>query len=208
MSSNRPAERIARIALDIESTGYAVVPEFLPVDVVAALRARADALDAADELSAAGVGRGGRRVVDAATRGDRIRWLDAHDDDAAEGVLRDALETLRLELNRVLALGLFEMEMHYALYPPGARYAPHVDRFRDDDARVLSCVLYLNERWSADDGGALRLQLEAREPLDILPEGGTLVAFLSARFVHEVLPARRARWSVTGWLRRRAAAGC
>jgi SM-20-related protein len=42
------------------------------------------------------------------------------------------------------------------------------------------------------------------ETLDVLPEGGTLVAFLSERFQHEVLPARRERLALTGWFRRRA----
>jgi SM-20-related protein len=36
----------------------------------------------------------------------------------------------------------------------------------------------------------------------VLPEGGTLVCFLSDRFHHEVLPARRERLSVTGWFTR------
>jgi SM-20-related protein len=31
-----------------------------------------------------------------------------------------------------------------------------------------------------------------------------LVTFLSARFLHEVLPARRDRFSLTGWLLSRA----
>jgi len=39
--------------------------------------------------------------------------------------------------------------------------------------------------------------------LQISPEGGTLVAFLSGRFEHEVLPATRERYSLTGWFRRR-----
>ena len=35
------------------------------------------------------------------------------------------------------------------------------------------------------------------------PAGGTLVAFLSDRVEHEVLPARRDRIAVSGWFRRR-----
>jgi SM-20-related protein len=38
---------------------------------------------------------------------------------------------------------------------------------------------------------------------DVLPEGGTLVAFLADRFPHEVLPATRERLAFTGWYRRR-----
>jgi SM-20-related protein len=71
---------------------------------------------------------------------------------------------------------------------------------------VLSIALYLNADWRAEDGGALRLYLEAagRAPYaDIAPVGGTLVAFRSERFPHAVLPARRERLSLTGWFRRR-----
>ena len=111
---------------------------------------------------------------------------------------------MRTSCNRELALGLFEFEAHYALYPPGTRYARHRDRFRDDDARVLSCVLYLNDAWCAEDGGALRVHLDDARRLDVVPAGGTLVAFLSARFEHEVLASQRQRLALTGWFRRRA----
>src|SRR4030095_5971765 len=104
-----------------------------------------------------------------------LRWLDAW----------------RIACNRELTLGLVDFEGHYAIYPPGAGYARHRDRFRDEDARVLSIVLYLNEAWGADDGGELRLFIADETSLDISPQGGTLVAFLSDRFDHAVLPARR-----------------
>ena len=100
-------------------------------------------------------------------------------------------------------LGLFSFEGHYAIYPPGAGYRRHRDRFRDDDARVLSCVLYLNAGWSMQDGGALRMHFDGGQQGDVLPIGGTLVCFLSERFEHEVLPATRERLALTGWFRRR-----
>jgi SM-20-related protein len=120
----------------------------------------------------------------------------------AERALGDWLDDLRLRCNRELLLGLADVEAHYAIYPQGARYARHRDRFRDDDARVLSCVLYLNEAWTSEDGGALRLYTE-EGTVDITPLGGTFVAFLSADFEHEVLPARRERVALAGWFRRR-----
>jgi SM-20-related protein len=118
------------------------------------------------------------------------------------------METLRLTLNRELSLGLFALESHLALYPPGARYRCHLDRFRDQDNRTLSVSLYLNPDWRAEDGGVLRLYLEdpESEPYeDVIPAGGVLVCFLSGRFHHEVLPSRRERLSVTGWFTRRRA---
>lgn len=195
---------VAGLALAIESDALAVVPAFLDSALVAALRARLLALDAAGALAPAAVGRAAARHADATVRADRTCWLADEPSDPAEHALHRALDAVRLALNRRLMLGLFSFEVHYALYPPGGGYARHRDRFRDDDARVLSCVLYLNDAWRASDGGALRIHRDGLPPLDVLPHGGTLVAFLSERFDHEVLAASRERLSVTGWFRRRA----
>ena len=113
------------------------------------------------------------------------------------------IERLRSGLNERLQLGAFELELHWALYPPGTRYALHVDQPRGSRARIVSLVLYLNEDWTAHDGGALRLHLGAGDTRDVLPRGGTLVAFASEGLAHEVLAARRERLALTGWLRRR-----
>ena len=114
----------------------------------------------------------------------------------------DALEALRIAINSTTYAGLFDLECHYAIYPPGARYRRHSDCLRDDDARVLSVVLYLNEDWRPADGGELMLYV-GDGALLVSPAGGTLVAFLSSQFEHEVLPATRERCSLTGWFRRR-----
>ena len=110
------------------------------------------------------------------------------------------LDTLRRDLNRLLYLGLDDCEAHYAGYPPGGGYARHRDRFRDSDARVVTLVSYLNEDWREDDGGHLRLWLEDGTVTTLLPAGGS-VCFLS-ELEHEVLPARRERFSIAAWFRR------
>jgi SM-20-related protein len=111
-------------------------------------------------------------------------------------------EQLRRTLNQELLLGLFEFECHLSMYQPGARYARHLDQFRDDDRRRVSCVLYLNENWCTADGGELRIYADGTYR-DVLPQGGTLVIFLSQQFEHEVLPAHRERYSLTGWFKLR-----
>jgi|SRR5437773_3182443 len=198
------ADTIARVIDRIATRGYAVAPEFLDQALVAALRANALRFDHAGLLLPAAVGHGADRVERTDVRGDRIRWLEATTGDTGEWALHDALEALRLAVNREQQLGLFEFEGHYAIYPAGAGYVRHIDRFRDDDARVLSIVLYLNDRWRNEDGGMLRLHLARGRSIDVIPQEGTLVAFLSDRFAHEVLPARRERYSIAGWFRRRA----
>ena len=193
------SDPIKACAATIRGLGYAVVQSFLEGDVVAALAEECRSAD----LKATAVGRGTHRRVRPDLRGDATRWLERDEATPAQRAYFDATEALRVGLNRSLLLGLDELEAHFAHYAPGARYAKHRDRFRDDDARVLSSVLYLNADWQESDGGALRLYLPG-EHLDVYPSAGKLVLFLSADFEHEVLPATRDRLSIAGWFRRRA----
>jgi len=195
---------IDRICAGIAEQGFAVEPDFLPSSTIAALGADARQRDAAGEFHAAGIGRDAHRIERSAIRGDRIAWLEEFDASPAVQATWKGLSDLRRALNAALFLGLFTFEGHYAIYPRAALYHRHRDRFRDDDARVLSCVLYLNDGWTASDGGSLRIHFDDGERRDVLPVGGTLVCFLSERFVHEVLPATRERLALTGWFRRRA----
>ena len=197
-------DSIAPLIDAIAARGYVVAREFIDTGVVAALRSRALELDAAGRFSTAAVGRGAGRVERVDVRGDHICWLDSSTRNRAELSLFAKLEAVRLAANHALQLGLFELESHYAIYAAGRGYARHRDRFRDDDARVLSIVLYLNDRWRTHEGGALRLHLTDGARVDVIPQCGTLAAFLSDRFAHEVLPATRQRVSIAGWFRRRA----
>jgi SM-20-related protein len=139
-------------------------------------------------------------------RGDRIAWIEPQTAGPAVLDYLERLEGLREVLNREFFLGLFDFEGHLASYPAGSFYRRHLDQFRGVERRTLSCILYLNQDWEPRDRGHLRIYTDPADPRayeDIAPLGGTLVTFLSARFEHEVLPARRDRLSLTGWLRRR-----
>ena len=57
----------------------------------------------------------------------------------------------------------------------------------------------LNVVWKEEHGGHLRIYLPDG-PLDILPVAGRIVCFRSDQLEHEVLPATRARLSLTGWM--------
>ncbi len=189
----------------IAEQGYGVVADFLPPARVAGLRATCLAAWEGAEFRAAGVGRGVGLEVRPEIRGDQVLWLEGSGDGPVAR-LWQSLEALRLGVNRALWLGLVEFEGHFAVYPPGAYYRRHLDRFRDTDLRTLTAILYLNEDWSGEDGGELRIYLAGEAPapyLEVRPEAGTLVAFLSGDFFHEVLPARRQRLAVTGWFKRR-----
>lgn len=194
---------LLRIVDDLATCGWSQQDIFLPASLTLALAAECRTRAAEGELAPAAVGRGATQEVREGIRGDHIQWLEPGQAESCDQYL-ELMDGLREALNRGLFLGLEDFECHFALYPPGAFYRKHLDRFRDDDRRTVSAVIYLNaDDWTPDDGGQLRMSLKNGEEHDVQPIGGCLVVFLSGDIPHEVLPARRERLSVTGWFRRR-----
>ena len=123
------------------------------------------------------------------------------------------LSELRAALGPLLGCQLATgMEVAYVVYPAGGYYKRHIDSSDGvDDAgsgrRRVSFIAYLNELgWREDDGGALRIHGGddadggSSHGYDLLPEGGSLVLFDSKQVWHEVLPTRRERACVVGWM--------
>ena len=82
-------------------------------------------------------------------RGDSTHWFESDALSAPQQAFADRIDVLRIELSRSLMLGLVDSESHYAVYQPGAGYARHLDQLRNNDARVVSAVFYLNDAWRA-----------------------------------------------------------
>jgi len=187
---------LLRIVDDLAERGWSRQNIFLPLGLTRELAAECRKRAAEGELAPAAVGRGPTSEIREGIRGDHIQWLEPGETEACDSYLR-------LALNRGLFLGLEDYESHFAMYPPGAFYLKHVDRFRDDDRRMVSAVIYLNDAWLPEHGGELRMYLEGGVEHNVVPTGGCLVVFLSGEVPHEVLPATRERLSLTGWFRRR-----
>lgn len=182
--------------------GYAVCDDFLPDNLVKDLAKIALKRQQNGEMVAAKTGKTIKNL-NANIRGDHTLWLEENDAEAPIQAYFSHMNALRNALNASLFLGLQSFETHFAIYPIGGAYQKHLDQFAStENARQISSILYLNNDWQADNGGELRLDLGERS-LDILPCGGKLVLFQSAKFWHEVLPAKRPRISLTGWFRRR-----
>ena len=187
----------------VADNGWALWPGFLSADDTAALAAHTLAVHADGHFHRAGVGRASGLAIREGIRSDQVLWIDDAPPHPVLDHYREQMDQLREAINRALYLGLFDLESHLAVYPPGSAYERHLDRFRDDDRRTVTAVYYLNEAWQTEHGGALRLYLADETELDVLPSAGTLVLFISAELPHEVLPATRERLSLTGWFRRR-----
>lgn len=185
--------------------GWIVIPHALPAELTAALRESCLAVWEEGRFHEAATGRADGQARRGEIRSDSVLWLDQVAERPAVQAYNAAMDEVMRGVNRGLYLGLAELESHFAVYPEGAFYKKHLDRFRDDDARALTTVFYLNEGWPAEAGGQIRLYLDddCHEFIDVEPEAGTLVLFLSECFWHEVLPSRQQRLSVTGWYRRR-----
>ncbi|NKQ09365.1 2OG-Fe(II) oxygenase [Pseudomonas sp. SST3] len=187
---------------DLAARGWSLQSSFLSNDVTQELADECRRRYAEGELLPAGVGRGEEQAVREGIRGDHIHWLEEGQAEVCDAYLA-LMDGLRQMLNRELFLGLEEFECHFALYPPGAFYQTHLDRFRDDDSRCVSAVLYLNPNWQPADGGELRMHFADGSSRDIPPQAGDLLIFMSGDFPHEVLVTRSDRMSLTGWFRRR-----
>lgn len=205
MSSPTLQNSISTIIDNIAQHGYAVIEQFINPEEVAFLARHAKFLQNAGEMHNATTGI--TNVENSTLRGDLIYWMEASKASAAEMVYLNVMTELQQAINQAFFLGLFELESHFAIYPPGSAYQKHLDQFIGKEERKISCILYLNNNWHSDDGGQLRMFLDKKDEskfIDITPQSGTLVVFLSSDFLHEVLSAKRERMSVTGWFRTRS----
>lgn len=202
-------ELLGYIVDNLASEGYSIVPDAMPAYEVAALAADCRQGWQAGRFHAAAVGRGDAQQVVTDIRADHVCWVNEQQATPPQMAYLIQMEELRQALNAGLYLGLFELETHFALYPPGAFYKRHVDNFRGTGQRLVTTILYLNGNWQTGDGGELRIYPDEQDDsryIDVEPRAGTLVTFLAADFFHEVLPAYKPRMSLTGWFRKRTGA--
>jgi SM-20-related protein len=197
---NHNATALTQALDSLAERHYAVIPNFLLVNMQQALLEELLHKQNDGFFHAANIGRGQHQARHSQIRGDSICWLET--DFAIGNLYLTMMEQLRQQLNQLFYLGLRSFEGHYAHYQTGSVYQRHVDRHQDNNARVVSAVCYLNQDWPIDAGGELKLYNTHHELLLSLPPiGGTLVLFMSADMPHEVLAAQRSRYSIAGWFR-------
>lgn len=182
--------------------GYSTLSGFFSEDLLIRLYHDILQQDKQGHLQPAGIGRNQDRRLVETIRNDRTLWIEGRNE--TERDFLAALESLRLQLNQTLQLGLFSYEAHYAIYEPGGFYKRHVDSFKGQKNRILSLTLYLNPTWQESDGGLLHLYQDeqATEPMEvILPHMGHGSLFLSEHIPHEVSVAHKTRYSIAGWFK-------
>lgn len=194
------------ISNDIIEKGYSIRPYALPESLTSLLLQHITTMPDTN-FKRAGIGRAQDHNINNFIRTDEICWITGNSD--AGSAWLSWAKLLQAFLNRRLFLGLFSFESHFSHYAKGDFYKKHKDAFIGEGNRILTVVVYLNRRWSAEDGGELVIydkQLSSSSVVDnrkvtVIPGFGTIVVFLSEEFVHEVLPAMRDRYSIAGWFR-------
>ena len=213
----------------LDAQGYGVVDNFVPCNMVSAMRAEANMLHQ-DHLT-----RPSETIV-------------TFEDGSAETIMKPGVFAIEspLESSTTPMLAGYVEAMSY--YMPSQfnayftsrslcteRYAPklivtlgegsanplHVDNFRDGDQRTLTTILYLQSDWRPEQGGYFRLfpplhdldspldEATLGPSLDIAPLGGRLLAFWSDTIPHAVssvyAPSVNSyRWAFTIWFPRPA----
>jgi SM-20-related protein len=195
--------KIENILTDLDSRGWSVQENFFPASLIQQLSKKLTRLHQQGDLKPAGIGNEKTFHIEQSIRSDEISWFDENNLSSSQQEYLNIARQIQDAINQKFFLGLFEFDVHFALYEAGALYKRHIDQHKNQNTRVVSLVTYLNKNWGQDDGGELQLYLKNGESISIMPSGGTLVCFLSAEFEHEVLPAKRQRASLAGWFRKR-----
>lgn len=194
-----------KIIEELVQQRYSLNPNYFDLDLVTTLRRELIQLAEEDALCAARIGKDGQRTRRHSIRGDAIHWLNGST--PAQRAFLAEMDGLQTELNRQLFLGLEELEAHFAHYAPGSGYQRHLDSFQNNNLRRITIVAYLNEDWQGRDGGELQIYHDDKPMATVLPQGGTLVCFVSEEIPHQVATTRRDRYSIAGWFRVRELVG-
>ncbi len=191
----------------MDRVGWAVMPMSISREEGCSLRRECAASHADGAFRRAGVGRGSSLQVREDIRRDEVMWIEPGEAADHQLAYLGKMEAMRLALNERFFLGLFRYEGHFAIYPEGAFYKPHLDSHAGTRDRIVTVILYLNPEWMPGDGGELKLwtSSEGRDgAFEIIePRMGSIVCFMAGDFWHEVLPATKERMSITGWFRQR-----
>ena len=194
-----------QISSEIYQNSFAIIDGFIDEEFRKALLEEQTSLIEAGKFRQAGIGSGEKKLVRPEIRSDQVLWMDAESLSPLQAEYWKKVDEIRQILNQRCFLGLRSFEGHFAQYPIGSFYKRHLDQFQQVSYRVVSVILYLNDSWTESDKGVLRMYIPQEDGSeiinDVLPVGGRLVVFLSGEIPHEVLPTKKERISITGWLK-------
>lgn len=188
---------------DFTENEFLIIDDFLPLEMAEKLLSELKYWRKENKFKKGGIGKSVAHTVAEEIRRDEIKWINRDTCLINTGEYLTYLTKLSSTLNRNFFLSLKDLEAMYAIYDKGAFYKTHRDRFKTQPHRVISVVLYLNPKWKPEHGGELVIHKEGKQKTDsifIEPVYNRLALFKS-ELLHEVLPCKKRRYSVTTWLK-------
>lgn len=185
---------------ELVKRNFAIIEGLFDNTILAGLKSELIRLNKEGDFKQASIGKDLYFTTEKTIRSDKIHWINNHSEHPSEKAFISRIRSFSNYLNRTCYTGIQDFEFHFARFEQGNFYKRHLDQFKNDEGRKFSVITYLNENWTSEDGGQLVLYLDEKE-LRIVPKWGITVIFKSDLIEHEVLPAKRNRYSITGWLK-------
>lgn len=182
---------------ELAENDFIIIDHFLSENVLSEVNLFFQDILEKDRLKKAAIGSLDDRKIIEEIRGDYTYWLKRDVDIQLESFFLLTEEMITL-FNRYCFLSLGGSEFHLAQYPPGSFYKKHVDQFKNRNNRMITFILYLNEQWNPGEGGELVIYRE-KDIVKVEPIWNRVVMFKSEGLMHEVLPTKIYRRSLTGW---------
>src|SRR5690606_19147276 len=180
-----------------------VLDGFLGLEHIHALQDEIIKLKKINVFHKASIGKDSLKQINENIRSDSLAWVQDWNTNAALKVYKNKISQLSSQLHQEFYLTLKSFEAHFAVYAPGEFYLKHIDQHKNSHERQVSCILYLSSLYEGDGGELVIYEKDdPRHVLDVIsPKQGRLVVFFSSWLYHEVRPANKERYSLTGWIR-------
>ncbi|HMQ05789.1 MAG TPA: 2OG-Fe(II) oxygenase [Saprospiraceae bacterium] len=193
-------EMYEEIIVQLLDNGFAIQKDFIPAEILNGLLSNLLQGIENQSFKNAGTGNIVNHAIHHDIRKDNIMWLEEDTGNEPERMFHNTIWDFAGYMNSTCFTGIKYLEFHYACYEAGAFYKRHLDRFKNDDARIFSIITYLNKDWNELFGGQLILYLPDGERR-INPEFGISVFLKSDQIEHEVIHSTHQRYSITGWFK-------
>ena len=198
-SANNLDQFLIKYFEELNRQSWTLIP--IPMDFALQLQNSAKEKRHSNQFKQAGITQSVKPQLN--IRNDQIFWLDQTTtyQTPIDRLAFEQLEALTQCLKNYFRISLTEFECHYAVFEAGHYYQKHLDTTHENNKRIFSFVIYLNENWEPHDGGQLIGYTQNKKIFEILPRMGHMMLFKSD-LEHEVLATHKTRYSLTGWIRR------
>ena len=112
--------KIENILNDLEQQGWSVQEHFFSTELTQQLKETLSSVRQQGLLKQAGIGRKNDFHIEQSIRSDEISWFDEQNINKSQKEYLSITQQLQDAINQRFFLGLYELEVHFALYSPYA----------------------------------------------------------------------------------------